>query len=117
GYSRTIYLRFQLAGIDLSQVTAATLRLTPNGTRTSQTISVYGLNDGVGEAWAEGAGTGLDYSATYPDWIRGANAPGYNATTGALDGTATTPLGSVTGPLTSGQAISIAGAALLGFLQ
>src|SRR5262249_19014937 len=43
GYSRTLYIRFNLSGIPLARVTAAELKIVPNGNRISQTISVYGL--------------------------------------------------------------------------
>ena len=111
GGSYSTYLRFDLTGITGSLLVSK-LKLTLNTTTTGSTFKVYGLNDGyiggtdegtdaeLGEDWPEGT---QDWVAAATGVINGDRAPGYVESTGNVNTSKVTYLGSLS--LADGLAI------------
>ncbi|MBL7222259.1 MAG: PEP-CTERM sorting domain-containing protein [Candidatus Brocadiae bacterium] len=97
-YTRKGYLRFDLTGIDLSQVydVALVQTVSNNNAPGGWTVDVWGLADGhAGEAWVEGNGGTGDSPAGEIDWN---NAPGNNSSGSSMASPPMTEFGDLTVP-------------------
>ena len=121
--TRHAYIRFDVSGLVLSHLVAASLDLTVEarndggGPKQNYTVKVWGLNNGhAGEAWVEGNGNADNNPAGEIIW---SNAPANDTANNNFIGAQATQLASFTvlGTANPGDVYSISGASLVNFLQ